>query len=175
MSCSDKGPLWIPSSSGFELTGFSTWLRESTSLLAFPTVLIFHTLGLAFLVGTNAAIDLRILGFAPSVPLTALETFFPLMTYGFWVNAVSGVVLLWAYPAKALTNPLFFFKLALVATGLLILTRIKRDVFGRPESDHGALPRRIKILAGASLACWLLTIAAGRLLAYTNTQLLLSI
>lgn len=125
--------------------------------------------------GTNASIDLRILGFAPSIPLTALKTFFPLMTYGFWVNAISGVVLLTAYPAKALTNPVFFLKLVLVAAGLGILGVIKRDVFRKPDTDKGPLPRRLKILAGASLVCWFATIASGRLLAYTYSQFLLSL
>ena len=70
-----------------EATAFSTWLRESESLAAFPLVLILHTVGLVFLVGTNAVIDLRLLGFAPGIPLDSFETFFPLMTWGFWLNA----------------------------------------------------------------------------------------
>ena len=40
------------------------------------------------------------------------------MWAGFWVNAVSGVLLLIAYPTKALTNPLFYVKLVLIAIGL---------------------------------------------------------
>ena len=34
-----------------EHTDFSTWLRESPSLLVFPTILILHTIGMAFLAG----------------------------------------------------------------------------------------------------------------------------
>ena len=36
-----------------ETTALSIWLRESPSLWAFPFVLILHTVGLAFLVGSN--------------------------------------------------------------------------------------------------------------------------
>ena len=45
-----------------ENSAFSTWLRESNSIWAYPTVLTLHTIGLALLVGANAALDLRVLG-----------------------------------------------------------------------------------------------------------------
>ena len=47
-----------------ETTALSIWLRESPSLWAFPFVLILHTVGLAFLVGANVALDVRVLGLA---------------------------------------------------------------------------------------------------------------
>ena len=43
-----------------EDSAFSTWLRESTSLWAYPTILTLHTVGLAVLVGLNATVDLRV-------------------------------------------------------------------------------------------------------------------
>src|SRR5436189_1148 len=101
-----------------ETSGLSTWLRESPSLWAFPFVLILHTVGLAFLVGSNVALDVRVLGLARGVPLHTLERYSLVMWTGFWVNAASGVLLLIAYPTKALTNPLFYVKLALIAIGL---------------------------------------------------------
>ena len=56
-----------------EATALSTWLRESVSLLAFPFVLVLHTVGMGFLAGANAAIDLRILGVAAGVPLRPMD------------------------------------------------------------------------------------------------------
>ena len=53
-----------------ETSALSVWSRESTSIFAFPTFLIVHAVGMALVAGMNAAIDLRILGFAPHVPLT---------------------------------------------------------------------------------------------------------
>src|SRR5689334_15860005 len=114
--------LWI------EQSGLSVWLRESPSLLVFPTVLILHTIGMGFLVGTNAAIDLRIMGFAPGVPILTMQRFFPVMRVGLWVNIFSGVLLLIAYPTKALTNPVFYLKLFLICAALLDLRFIKRAV-----------------------------------------------
>jgi hypothetical protein len=152
-----------------EATSLSTWLRESPSLWAFPFVLILHTVGLAFFVGANVAWDVRVLGFSVGIPLDALRRYFLVMWAGFWVNAFSGVLLLLAYPTKALTNPLFYAKLALIGFGVVLAFRIRREVDGlRSTADPPPLAR---MLAAVSLACWVAVIFAGRLLAYTCTRL----
>ena len=145
------------------------WLREEPTIWAFPFVLILHTVGLAFLVGANVAIDFRALGGAPGVPLVSMRRYYRAMWAGFWVNAVSGVLLLIAYPTKALTNPLFYAKLALIAFGVVLAFRIRRDVNGL-AAPAGA-PPIARMLAAVSLACWIAVIFAGRLLAYTCTRL----
>ena len=90
-----------------EATTLSTWLRESPSLWVFPFVLILHTVGLAFFVGSNVAWCVRVLGLGRGVPFPSMERYFLVMWTAFWINACSGVLLLIAYPTKALTNPLF--------------------------------------------------------------------
>jgi hypothetical protein len=151
-----------------EATSLSTWLRESPSLWAFPFVLILHTVGLAFFVGANVAWDVRVLGFSVGIPLDALRRYFLVMWAGFWVNAFSGILLLLAYPTKALTNPLFYAKLALIAFGVVLAFRIRREVNHAAGADAPSLAR---MLAAVSLACWIAVIFAGRLLAYTCTRL----
>src|SRR5687768_5223382 len=111
-----------------ESTAFSTWLRESPSIWVFPFVLILHTVGLAFLVGANVAINARVLGAAATVPLASLDRCLAVMWLGFWVNAVSGVLLLIAYPTKALTNPLFYAKLALIAAALALAHPLRTEI-----------------------------------------------
>ena len=152
-----------------EATSLSTWLRESPSLWAFPFVLILHTVGLAFFVGTNVAWDVRVLGFSLGIPLEALRRYFLVMWAGFWINAFSGVLLLVAYPTKALTNPLFYAKLALIAFGVVLAFRIRREVSGFAASADA--PPMARMLAAVSLVCWIAVIFAGRLLAYTCTRL----
>ena len=154
-----------------ETSALSTWLRESPSLWAFPFVLILHTVGLAFLVGSNVALDVRILGMARGVPLRTLERYGLVMWSGFWLNAVSGVLLLIADPTKALTNPLFYVKLALIAIGLGMWTKIRSRLHRLPIPEAPVLPPRLKALAVASLICWAAGITAGRLLAYTYSRL----
>ena len=152
--------LWL------ESTTFSIWVRESSSLLAFPGILAAHTVGLGLIAGLNGALDLRLLGFAPAVPPGAFTRFLPLMWIGLWMNVLSGVALLLAYPTKAVTNPVFYLKLGLIAAALVILRHVRRRVV----SDRAALGAT-KLLATASLACWAGAIVAGRLLAYTCTRL----
>ena len=76
--------------------------------------------------GINASLALRILGAGPGIAIHEMKRFFPVMWFGFWLNAISGVVLLIAYPTKALTNPLFYFKLTLVAVAIGLVKPIGR-------------------------------------------------
>lgn len=151
-------------------TGFATWVRESESIWAYPTVLFLHSLGMALLVGFIAAIDLRLVGLARSLPIAAMRRLLPLIWTGFWINAASGTLLLIIAPEK-LRNPLFWIKLILIALGVVNLRMIERDVFGRMAPGSEQLPPRAAILGATSLAFWLGTITAGRLLAYIgNTR-----
>lgn len=155
-----------------EQTRLSLWVREDPSLLAFPGMLILHTVGMAFLVGTNVALNARILGFGRGVPLTSMLPFYRVMWIGFWVNAASGVALLMAYPTKALTNPLFYLKLALIAVGLVQARWIMRHIPQESGTGDAWMPKGMKMRAALSLVCWLTAISAGRLLAYTYRQLM---
>jgi hypothetical protein len=154
-----------------EATALSTWLREEPSLMAFPFVLILHTVGLAFLVGTNVAIDARVLGLARGVPLLSLRRYYLAMWAGFWVNAFSGVLLLIAYPTKALTNPVFYAKLLLIAVALGLASAIRRQMMQGAVAAGVRAPQPLKVLAAVSLACWVMSITAGRFLAYTCSRL----
>lgn len=154
-----------------EATALSTWIRESTSVWAFPAILSLHTIGMGFAAGLNAAVDLRILGFAPSVPLLELRRFFPVMWMGFWANVVSGVLLLIAYPTKAFTNPVFYVKLSFIALALGTVRFMGRSVFADATVGLNPATRKSRLVAIASLVCWTGAITAGRLLAYTYTHL----
>ena len=153
----------------FEQSAYGTWLRESASMWAFPFPLTLHAIGMGFLVGTNAALDFRILGFAESIPLRSMERFFPVMWFGLIINALSGLALLIAYPVKAFTNPVFYIKLALIALALYVLFELRKYL--REVGAGDFIPTRIKVLAGASLCLWAGATTAGRLLAYTYNRL----
>ena len=155
-----------------ENTALSVWVRESPSLWAFPFILILHTVGMGFLVGTNVALDLRVLGFAPRIPLSLFEKLFLIMRISFFINATSGLLLLIAYPTKALTNPLFYLKLALISFGLAQALMIRTRVIRNPALDLERVPSKDRILAGSSLMFWAGGVTAGRLLAYTYKYLM---
>jgi len=156
-----------------EATSLSIWVRESPSVFAFPAVLSCHTVGMGLAAGINAVLALRILGVAPGVPIEEMKRFFPVMWFGFWLNFVSGVVLLIGYPTKALTNPLFYVKLLLVAVAITLVGPIGRRVFdARGASGRHGTAASVKRLAIASLLCWTGVIVSGRLLAYTYHRLM---
>jgi hypothetical protein len=149
--------------SSLEASGFSTWVRESPSIWAYPTILTLHTLGLGVLVGANWMVDLRVLGFGRAVPLSLLSRAFPIMWAGFWVNALSGVLLFVADPTKATT--LFMWKLAIIAAGVTLIIALKRRLYGRGAAMDAAGPG-VKAIAVVSLALRIAAIATGRWMAY---------
>ena len=155
-----------------EQSGLSTWLRESPSVFGFYFVLVFHTIGLALVVGPNTAIDFRLLGVAPGIPVAPLRSWFKLMWLGLAINVISGIFLVLAYPSKAFTNPDFYIKLALVGSAVWILRRIKSCVFDDSSLTEAGMLARGKMLAVWSLVLWAGVITAGRLLAYTCSYLL---
>ena len=154
-----------------ESTALSQWVVGSPSLFAFPGILTLHALGMGFAVGICLALDLRVLGVAPGIALTEMRRFVPIVWAAFWVNAISGVLLLIGYPTKALTNPVFYLKLLLIAVGLVLFRRIGRRVFdsSAPPADSSSQP--LNRMAIISVVCWVGAITAGRFLAYTYTRL----
>src|SRR5262245_4936978 len=115
-----------------EASGLGAWVRESESLLAFPGIIALHAIGMGLLVGANAAIDFRVLGFASGVPISSLERLVPVMRFGFWLNAISGLLLLLAYPTKALTNPVFYTKLLLITAAMIDVLLVRKEVIQKP-------------------------------------------
>jgi hypothetical protein len=150
-----------------EHSELSEWVR-SDCLCAFPTIVTLHNIGMAFLAGGSIVIDLRILGFAPAMPLKPMARFVPVLWLALTVIAATGMLLLIAYPTKALTNPLFYIKLCLVALAVGLVYRIAKHILRAPEVDQKPLAANAKMLAVASLAAWIALIAAGRYLAYTH-------
>ena len=80
---------------------------------------------------------------------------------------VSGLLLLIGYPAKALTNPVFYLKLALVAAGLVLVTKMKHQYMHGEHESSPAMRRKALLL----LLFWAGGITAGRFLAYTYVML----
>jgi hypothetical protein len=150
-------------------TPLAAWARGSDSIWGYPTILFLHTFGLAILVGLTTAIDFRVLGFAEHVPLALLDRFFRFVWLGFWINAVSGILLLMITPTKA-QNPIFFIKMALIVVGVVNMWALRRRVFRRSGiAASGSFTG--KMLAATSLVVWAAAITAGRLMAYLgNTR-----
>jgi hypothetical protein len=147
-------------------SAFATFVRESPSIFAYTFVLSLHAMGLAIVVGLSAAIALRLLGLAPTIPLAPIGRLFPVMYVGFWINALSGLALLAASATTMLANPMFYAKLVFIVGGVLVMRLLRNIVFTERLTSGGDPPAAARKLAIASLVCWTLAIIAGRLTAY---------
>ena len=148
-----------------ENSGFGTWLRESPSIWAYPAVLTLHTIGLGVLVGGNAVLDLRLLGWGKAIPLEPLERLFPIMWGGFWVNAISGIALFVGDATTKGTTWVFMTKLAIIVVGVVLLMALRRTVYRRGAAMAIETPTS-RALAATSLVLWFLAIVTGRYMAY---------
>ena len=158
--------LWL------EDTPFSIWIRESGP--AFFGSLILHSVAMGFVVGVHVAMNLRILGMAPGIPLSLTRRFFPVFWVGLVFVSLSGVLLLIAYPAKALTNPVFYLKLSAIVTALFITRSLAKGVLQDPSYDAERAPRKARVLATVSIFLWAGAVTSGRFLAYTYKILMAS-
>jgi hypothetical protein len=150
-----------------ETNSLTIWLSESTSIFAYPTLLVFHTFGMAFLAGTSTAISLRLLGFAAGVPLAPLRKFFPFIWLGLAMSAVSGVLLLTLDAKYFLTMPAFYIKILAVVSAVTIVRLLRNSVFSdQAGADAGPVARKYQVLAGAVLISWMVAVGAGRVTAY---------
>ena len=155
-----------------EQTALSSWLRESTSIFGFYFILLFHTFGMALVVGASAVVDLRILGIASALPLKPLKRLFTIMWVGLAINVTSGLFLLTAYPTKALTNPDFYIKLTFIGLAVFTLRKMSIQVFGDAGMDEIAMIAKGKTMAAWSLVFWIGAVSAGRLLSETSKYVL---
>ena len=138
-------------------TGLGVWLRESDWALF--AALIVHTVAMGFLLGVSGVYALRSLGLLSEILTTMLLRFRPALLVSLWAALISGVLLVVSYPAKALTNPLFYVKLLL----LVVAWRMTRSV---------AIGSSTKKIAIVSIVAWIAVMVLGRLLAYTHSMLL---
>jgi hypothetical protein len=156
-----------------ENSGFASYVRETPSVLGYSTVLALHTFGMAFLVGLSGVIALRVLGAVPQLPLKPLISLQPLIIIGFWVNAITGLILTSLAVHSLLRNWDFYVKLVAIALAIVALQKMRRYAFddtGAPD-DAPASPRA-RFWAATMLLFWGLAVLGGRLTAYaTNIRI----
>jgi hypothetical protein len=146
-----------------ESSALSTWIRESDAMYAFPGILVVHTVGMALAAGSAAAIGLRLLGAAPQIPLASLRELVRVAWIGLLLNIFSGILLVIAYPTKALTNPIFYLKLLAIGATVAVVRYLDQRV---PATQLR------KLIPAILLVLTALTIITGRLLPYTYRHLM---
>jgi hypothetical protein len=149
---------------------YSTPMGEfmRTSTWAWPTFESLHFIGMSLLAGTIVMFDLRLLGFARAVPVSALPRLIPFGIGGFLLNMTTGICFISATPDQYLFNAAFRWKVVfIVIAGLNVLFFYTR-VFRRLEavSENVPPPLAARVVGGISLGAWIGVMSAGRLLTF---------
>jgi len=154
-----------------ERTPFSRELQ--TREWAMPAVQTVHLLALATVMGAALLLNLRLLGVRMAdVPLPrVLSRFVPVILGSLLILLLSGVLMIFAEPERALLNPVFGLKMALLA-GVLALTAATIAPLRRSPAfwDTGkARPRLLRASALLSTGLWVAVLFAGRWIAYARS------
>src|SRR5215831_15522435 len=132
----------------------SLFIRESSSLLGFPTILTTHAFGYCFIMATNAIVCARMLGFAKSIPFKPLKRLFPVMWIGLILTTITGVLLVMAAAEKRVPNPILWFKMLLLAVATPIMWKFQMKVFEDPTVNETNIPGNARTMAALQLALW---------------------
>lgn len=152
-----------------ENNALSIWIREAPTVLAYPTVIAIHTIGLVFLVGVSSGIALRMLGFAPALPLGSLTGYFRLVWFGILLNVISGLLLLMQDVQHFVTLPQFYIKMVAVAVAILLVRKLYKSIRSREGSVSTTVEPQERTLGVALLLTWLVAVTAGRVTAYSDS------
>lgn len=151
-----------------ENTPVSVEIAESAWL--FPSLEALHVFGLALVVGSIAAFDLRTLGFAwPGRPLeTLVRQILPWTWTGFGVAVVTGGLLFASSATSYVENPVFLFKIALlVFAGANVLLFHYHPHHQRFVTD-GHVSTVLKGSALLSLTLWTAIVVLGRWIGFVQ-------
>lgn len=155
---------WIRLLPVYELVSQHRWL--------WPAAEILHFMGLAVMFGAVFVFDLRVLGVARGLEMRRLHGFLRWGMAAFCVNALTGAMFFFTFPAQYIYNAAFELKvLALLLSGLnvgffylYVWPRLR--VLG-PDADA---PTVAKVCAALSLALLVCIACFGRYTAFYKFQ-----
>lgn len=149
-----------------ESTRLTYYLQSVTWLWSVAETL--HFIGLTLLIGFAGFLDLRLMGFMKSVPITAARNFMPWAIFGFFLNLVTGLIFFLTFPARYTDNGAFWAKMFfIVIAGLNAMffeTKLGVRVLSMGANQNP--PTVFKIVGGVSLLSWLAVLYFGRMLPY---------
>lgn len=156
---------------------FCQWLDQTAagsgirqSLWLFPALETIHLLGMAALVATITALDLRLMGVAArQQPVSKMAArLIPWAWLAFAVQVVTGVLLFSSEAVKIYGNPAFRLKmlLLLLAGGQALI--FQTLVWSKLPAwdDRPSPPFAAKIIGVSSMLLWLGVVTAGRFIGF---------
>ena len=144
-----------------------TALRLSS--YGYPLVNAAHIIGIALLFGAIVPLDLRLLGFWPSVPAAALARILvPMAMAGLALAVATGSLLFSVAAVKYAGLGVFQLKMLLVLAATANALLLTQAPGWRDDAENQLSSPRITIAAGLSVALWLGALLCGRFIAYVD-------
>jgi hypothetical protein len=156
------------------------WLGESRigtavaeSSAIFPWLEVVHVVGIAAMLGSILIVDLRLTGLAArNYPVTRLtRAMLPMTWSGFLIALASGLLMFSSQPQMYWDNWYFRAKMFLLLLGginMLAFHLLTTRTMSRWDKS-ASLPLAARIAGTASIAIWVLVVAAGRWIGFTMT------
>ena len=143
---------------------FSVAYRES--LYYFPVTQAFHLVALAFFAGAILVVDVRLLGAGLNkYPVAKVASDAqPWFVGSFIVMTITGVPQFMSNAMRYYDNPVFYFKMGMLAVAFIYTVTIRRRVTRKDEARLGRVWP--KIVALGSLVLWFIVTVGGRAIGF---------
>ena len=151
------------------------WLKSTaishamtTSRILWPICETLHFIGLALLIGGAGLIDLRLMGFFKSIPLSAVMRWRKWAVLGLTINVVTGSLFFIGEPGQYINNVAWYFKLLFLAVALINIA-VFETTQGRKMLTVAAgqdTPISFKVVGAVSMGSWFLVLYFGRMLPF---------
>ncbi|MEP7353905.1 MAG: hypothetical protein ABI824_11800 [Acidobacteriota bacterium] len=135
---------------------------------AWPICETLHFFGLSLLIGSIGAFDLRLLGLAKNIPISAMHRFIRWGIFGYMLNICTGAMFLMAAPDQYIYNPSFHFKVLFMAVAGLNVLAFYSTMYTRVRTlaPGATAPLPARFMAMISLSMWIGVIIGGRMLTF---------
>src|ERR1700676_3504273 len=154
--------VWIDQTAMSQAIQVTNWVA--------PTVQTVHILAIAVVASSVLMIDLRLICvfWADRRIKEMSSRFFPLVWWPLLILLATGVIMIIGEPARALKNPAFHLKMALlvaalIVTGLFQFLQRRNAAFGDLRSGSRATAATVTVV---SMLLWSAIVFAGRWIAY---------
>ena len=148
----------------------SQWIQATYWL--WPVLEIIHFFGLTLLMGGLIIVDLRMIGFFPTINLQGVKKLLPFVIFGFLLNLITGIFFIYGDPSRYAINIGFQIKLILIilagCNAAIYHFRVESYVLDLSSTSRRP-PFSIKLVGLTSLSLWTGVLLLGRLIPYVGT------
>ena len=131
-------------------------------------MLTIHAIGLALIVGIVFAMNLRMLGFYSTIPITSLYEILRIAWIGIVLNVITGLSIFMTQAVSYVHSVPFGLKITFIVLGIANLVYTQKTLRREAAAWQaaGSVPGKGILLAASSLLFWILAVVTGRLIAY---------